>query len=64
MSTRNRERRKAKQQARERHRRDRVRHGPVPGVFTLHSVPEIAEALVADAVVALHDDDAEEFERC
>jgi len=64
MSTRNRERRKAKQQARERHRRDRVRHGPVPGVFALPSASDVAETLVVDAVLALHQDDAEEFERC
>jgi hypothetical protein len=67
MGTRNRERRKAKQKMREQHRGERANAGHrrmrgdrVAGIST----PDVAEALVVDAVVALHHGDAEEFERC
>src|SRR5262249_43088349 len=59
MGTRNRERRKAKQRAREQRRREQASARPSPP-----PPPHSAEALVAEAVVALHREDAEEFERC
>jgi hypothetical protein len=58
MGTRNRERRKAKQRAREQRRREQASARPSP------PPPRSAEALVGEAVVALHREDAEEFERC
>ena len=78
MSTRNRERRKAKQRVRTQRRRERTAAGPGGHAYygeafgmwgsvltaAKLTAAELADAVLADAVAAEHRDDTEELERC